>query len=197
MPQGARAFVEQARGQELQLMTARRRYRALPGVVIASLLCACSASIPGLRAPEAGDTVCHQAGGEDAHWFGSPLRNVTERPITLTGARLGDANDATLLETVAIPEITQPNGDHLLLGTAGDLEKDEPELWAVHQKVAGFKIQPGQNAAVGFRITRSNGQDTADVTTQTITYRADGAPTEHTVTSRLRLIITADCDTVE
>lgn len=59
------------------------------------------------------------------------------------------------------------------------------------------RSSPGQNAAIGFRITRSNGQDTADVTTQTISYRANGTPTERTVTSHLRLIITADCDTVE
>lgn len=178
-------------------MSLRRRSWALPGVVLVSLLCACSGFGPELQTPE-GDRVCHNAAGDaDALWFGSVVRNLTGRPITLTGARLGKADGATLLDTVAVPEVIQPDGVHLLLGTAADLEQDQPELWAVHQEVAGFVIGPGQSAALGFRITRSSGEDTADVRTQVITYRAAGAPGERTATSSLRLILTADCDRVE
>ena len=131
----------------------------------------------------------------EAVWFGTNVQNLTSRSITFAEARLGQAEGAALIDT--IPEIIDADGDYLLLGSARDLATDVPELWAVRQPVAGFVLQPGQNASIGFQFARASGADVADVTSQDITYRVDGELFDRTTTSRLRMVIASDCDAIE
>lgn len=175
-------------------MQIRHWRRALTTAILAVALSGCSLFNPPLSVPE-GDAMC--AHPPEPVWFGSYVENQGSRPATLHSARLGDAEGATLIEVLAIPEITQADGSTLLLGIGRDLATESPELWAVRQPVDGYVIQPGQIIVVAFQISRATNAEVAMVASQTVTYRIDGEPFDRDATSRLSFAIAPDCDAIE
>jgi hypothetical protein len=159
--------------------------RALAVAVATTALSGCSIISPPLAVPDGSQCISQRdTAKQEATWFGVQITNLGTAPITLSSARLGESTGATLLDTLAIPEINDSTGDHLTLGTAGDLAADQPAMWAARQPVDGFVLQPDRRAAVAFRIIRSAGADVATVPTQHITYRVGNEPFTRSATSR-------------
>lgn len=177
-------------------MKARGWGRVLVTALATTTISGCSILNPPMRVP-GGDVCVFQATSDpsEAVWFGIFIENMGTAPISLTGARLGESGGATLLDTLAIPEVIDSDGDHLTLGTAKDLATDQPQMWAVRQPVEGFTLHPGQPAAVALRIVRTPGAATATVHTQDITYRVEGEPFIRPATSRQLIAVgVGDCE---
>lgn len=171
-----------------------RRLGAPAAALAVTALSGCALLTPPLGVPQ-GNAMC--ANPPEPIHFGTLAENLSSRAITLTGARLGDSEGADLIGVLVIPEIPQADGGTLTLGSGRDLATDSPDLWAVRQPVDGFVIQPGQNVAVAFEISRAAGADVATVASQVITYRIDGELFSREATSKLRFAIAEDCDAIE
>jgi hypothetical protein len=167
------------------------------GAFVLTALSGCSVVSPPLGVPD-GSAVCQgTADTTDAIWFGVDVRNTGPGPIRLIDARLGVAEGTTLLEALAMPGVTAAGQGLGGVGTARDLARDVPEVWAARQAVGGFALPAGQRGQILFRITRQPGAEVATVATQEITYRVEGEPFPRLATSHLQLAIAADCQSIQ
>ncbi|RMB61768.1 hypothetical protein EAX62_03870 [Tessaracoccus antarcticus] len=161
--------------------------------VLGATSCAVS---PILNVP-GGDEMCASVLTDQAepYWFGVPVSNPGQRAIALQAVRLGEQDHMVLNDSYAVPPVQQSDGTTLGVGGMRDPAKENPDLWAGRQPVDGYMLAPGTDVFLTLALSR-DAAETGRVRSQVITYRVDGELSDRQATSRLRIILTEDCQTL-
>lgn len=170
-----------------------RTAAAFSAVLTLGLTAGCSAT-PALGPPE-GNGVCVDVAATlpEPVWFGIPVWNETGQTIVLEQVRLGDGDGLELTDAVAIPPIPTPDGGTNSLGSARNPARDMPDLWAVRQPLAGYRLEPGEVSRVVVGLSRLPGAEVGVSTSQLISYRLGRERHARLATSRLELVLAPDC----
>ncbi|MGO1385415.1 MAG: hypothetical protein ACTHWA_10220 [Arachnia sp.] len=176
-------------------MKTGRMLRALG--CVAAVLGATSCAVAPILVVPGGDEMCASvlAGEAEPYWFGVQVSNPGQRAIALKTVRLGEQNNMVLNDAYAIPPVESDDGGTLGVGTMRDPARETAELWAGRQPVDGYKLAPGTDVFLTLALSR-DAAETGRVRSQVITYQVDGELSVRQATSRLGLVITEDCQTL-
>ena len=136
------------------------------------------------------------SGEAEPYWFGVPVSNPGQRPITLKDVRLGEQDHLLLNEALAVPPLRLDDGTMLGVGVMQDPAAENADLWAGRQPVAGYSIPPGATVHLALALS-VDAAETGRARSQLITYHVDGELRQREATSRLELALTDDCQTLD
>lgn len=174
------------------------RLISIVGFTTAVLGAAGCAIAPFLSVPDNSTMMCAGilANAAEPYWFGIPITNSGQRAITLKTVRLGEQDHILLNDALAVPPVQQDNGDMLGIGVMRNPATEEADLWAGRQSVAGYMIPPETTIHLALALSRDKAE-TGRARSQIITYRVDGDVRDRETTSRLELVVTTHCETLD
>ncbi|TRY19533.1 hypothetical protein FOJ82_01115 [Tessaracoccus rhinocerotis] len=180
------------------LMKQGKLIRILECVTVALVLAGCTGGAAVLAVPDGTNAVCAGVlpGKAEPYWFGIPVSNPGQSPITLKDVRLGEHDHIMMSDAFAVPAVQLDDGTMLGVGVMRAPAEESPELWSGRQSVAGYVIAPGADVHLALGLSR-DGAETGRVHSQTITYRVDGELYDRNATSGLKMALTSDCQTLE
>ena len=164
---------------------------------VTAVLSATSCAVAPILVVPSGDEMCVSvlASKAEPYWFGVQVSNPGQRAIALKDIRLGEQDHMVLKDAYAIPPVQSDDGGTLGVGTLHDPSTQDPELWAGRQPVDGYKLAPGTVVFLTLALSRDEAE-TGRVRSQVITYQVDGELSYRQTTSRLELVLTKDCQTL-
>lgn len=177
-------------------MTPGRLIRIV-GFATAVLAAASCAVAPVLEMPDGGEMCAGVLAGEvEPYWFGVQVSNSGLHTVELMAVQLGEQDHIALNDAFVVPPVQQIDGTMLGVGIMYDPSTESPDLWAGRQPVAGYMIPPKTTVFLALALSR-DAAETGQVRSQIITYRVDGEFYDREATSRLRLALTDDCQTLD